>query len=65
MFATITVMGQAIVAEKLKRGGPDLLIRPKVGTFRLLDFFSASAILRAALPAKGELKRNLPALIGA
>ncbi len=65
MFTTITVMGQAIVAEKLKHGGPDLLIRPNVGTFRLLDFFSASAILRAALPAKGELKRGLGPLIGA
>jgi NTE family protein len=65
MFATITVMGQAIVAEKLKSGGPDLLIRPNVGTFRLLDFFSASAILRAALPAKAELKEKLPRLLAA
>jgi NTE family protein len=63
MFTTLTVMGQAIVDEKLKHGGPDLLIRPNVGTFRLLDFFSASAILRAALPAKAELKTKLPALL--
>src|SRR5262249_54727048 len=63
MFATLAVMGQIIVAEKLKAGEPDLVIRPNVGTFRLFDFFSASAILRAAAPAKAELKRRLSALI--
>ena len=65
LFTTLTIMGQAIVAEKLKHGGPDLVIRPNVGIFRLLDFFQASAILRAAEPAKAEVKRMLGALIGA
>ena len=63
LFTTITVMGQTIVAEKLKHGAPDLVIRPRVGTFRLLDFFHASAILRAAEPIKGEVKEQLSALI--
>jgi len=65
LFTTITVMGQTIVAEKLKRGGPDLIIRPHVGAFRLLDFFHASAILRAAEPVKAELKQRLQALLTA
>lgn len=65
LFATIQVMGQSIVAEKLKHGGPDLLIRPNVGTFRLLDFFHASAILRAAEPMKDEVKEKLGALLSA
>jgi NTE family protein len=65
LFATIQVMGQAIVAEKLKAGGPDLLLRPHVGTFRLLDFFHASAILRAAEPIKAEVRKRLPALLTA
>jgi NTE family protein len=65
LFATITVMGQTIVAEKLKHGTPELLLRPRVGTFRLLDFLHASAILRAAEPIKAELKERLGALIGA
>jgi NTE family protein len=63
MFTTLTVMGQTIVAEKVKSGGPDLMIRPNVGTFRLFDFFSASAILRAAEPAKAELKQGLVGLL--
>src|SRR5262245_53825543 len=64
MFTTLTIMGQAIIAEKLRAGGPDLVIRPNVGIFRLLDFFQASAILRAAEPAKAEVKRLLGGLIG-
>ena len=63
LFATLQVMGQAIVAEKLKAGGPDLFIRPNVGAFRLLDFFRASAILRAAEPIKAEVKARLGAML--
>ena len=64
MFSTLTIMGQAIVDEKLKAGAPELVIRPNIGIFRLLDFFQASAILRAAEPTKAEVKRMLGALIG-
>lgn len=64
LFATLQVMGHAIVTEKLKHGAPDLLIRPNVGMFRLLDFFQASAILRAAEPIKAEVTERLGALIG-
>ena len=63
LFATIAVMAQAIIAEKLKAGAPDLLLRPNVGAFTMLDFFRVSAILRAAEPMKEELKRKLGALI--
>jgi NTE family protein len=64
MFTSLSIMGQTIVAEKLKSGGPDLVIRPHVGIFRLLDFFQASAILRAAEPAKAEVKERLTQLLG-
>jgi len=64
MFTTVTIMGQSIVGEKLKAGGgPELVIRPNVGAFRLLDFFSASAILRAAEPVKQEVKEGLARLL--
>jgi NTE family protein len=60
LFTTVTIMGQSIVSEKLKAGGgPELVIRPNVGAFRLLDFFSASAILRTAESAKQEVKEGL------
>jgi len=64
LLITVLVMGGAITAEKLKHGAPDLMIKPKVGIFRALDFFQASAILRAAEPAKAEIKEKLTTLLG-
>jgi NTE family protein len=64
LLTTILVMGSAITAEKLKHLGPDLLVRPKVGSFRALDFLQVSAILRAAHPIKSELKEKLAELLG-
>ena len=63
LFAAITLMAHTIVAEKLKSGAPDLLVRPNIGIFRMLDFFQASAILRAAEPTKAELKEKLSLLL--
>jgi NTE family protein len=59
LFSAIQVMGHAIVTEKLKSGPPDIVVRPNVGTFRLLDFFKVSAILRAADAVKAEVKERL------
>jgi NTE family protein len=64
LLATVLVMGNAITSEKLKHGAPDLMVRPNVGLFRTLDFFQASAILRAAEPAKAEFRAALEALVG-
>jgi len=63
VFAMISVMSQTIVAARLKEGAPDLVLRPNVGIFRMLDFFQASAILRAAEPIKAEMKEKLSALL--
>ena len=63
VLATVLVMANAITAEKIKRGAPDLIVRPNVGAFRALDFLQASAILRAAEPVKAELKEKLAALL--
>jgi NTE family protein len=63
LLGTVLVMGSAIIAEKIKQGAPDLIVRPNVGTFRALDFLQASAILRAAEPVKRDVKKALPALL--
>jgi len=63
LFSTIQIMGHALVVEKLKHGAPEILIRPPVGTFRLLDFFKASAILRAAEAVKPQVKARLAELL--
>lgn len=64
LFATMQVMGYAIISEKLRHGAPDIIVRPNVGAFRLFDFFQASAILRAAEPVRAFLKEHLAELIG-
>jgi NTE family protein len=64
VYTTVLVMGGAIVAAKLSHAEPDLLIRPNVTIFRTLDFYQASAILRAADAVKAEVKEKLSALLG-
>lgn len=63
LLATVVVMGSAITAEKIKHGAPDLMLRPRVGAYRLLDFLRASAILRASDPIKADMKARLAALL--
>jgi NTE family protein len=63
LYATVLVMTHSIMSEKLRHGAPDLLLQPNVGTFRALGFLQASAILRAAEPAKAELRERLTALL--
>lgn len=63
IYASVLTMGHAIVAEKLKRTQPDLLIQPNVGGFRVLDFHRASAIMRAAEPVKTDIRLRLGALL--
>jgi NTE family protein len=43
---------RSIINAKIKSGGPDILIRPAVGQFRVLDFRRMDEILAAARDAK-------------
>jgi len=63
LFAAISVMSHTIVQHKLREGAPDLVLRPNIGIFRMLDFFQASAILRTADAVKLEVKEKLGALL--
>ncbi len=56
MFGAAQIMQGAITAQKIKRRPPDILIRPRVEQFGLLDFFRAGQILRAAESSKEELQ---------
>jgi NTE family protein len=59
MFGAAQIMQGAITAQKLKARPPDLLIRPPVERFRVLEFFRAAQILQACEAAKDDLKRTL------
>ena len=61
MLGAAQIMQGAITAQKTKRRSPDVLIRPRVEHFGLLDFFRAAQILRAAETTKEELKTALGA----
>ncbi|WP_158815501.1 patatin-like phospholipase family protein [Methylocapsa sp. S129] len=63
MFGAAQIMQGAITSEKLKLRAPDILMRPMVEQFRVLDFFRAAQILRAAESAKEDIKRKLAALL--
>jgi NTE family protein len=63
LYTTVLIMGGAIIAAKLSSAAPDLLIRPNVAIFRTLDFYQASAILRAADAVKAEVREKLGALL--
>jgi NTE family protein len=63
VYTTVLIMGSAIIAAKHRHAAPDLVIRPNVGAFRTLDFYQASAILRASDAVKPEVKERLGGLI--
>ena len=57
-------VGKTINTEyRSKRGAPDILIRPNVSGFRMLDFLSASAIMRVADAVKAEVREKLSAAL--
>ena len=64
MYATLNIMGSAIVAAKLAHAAPDIVIRPNVGIFRTLDFYQATAILRSSDAVKAEVTEKLGAAVG-
>jgi NTE family protein len=56
---------RSVMREKLKSSAPDILIRPDIDQFRVLDFFKVGEILTAAESAKDEFKRACEAAIAA
>ena len=52
-------MMQSIIAMKLKEGAPDILLRPDVGRYRVMDFLRARDVLNGTVAIKDQLKRAL------
>jgi len=63
IFRTARIMGQAIVAEKLKHNMPDIYIKPKIKDIHTLEFSKYAEIYRQAEPAKEIFKRKLDNLL--
>jgi NTE family protein len=64
IFTTMHVIGHALASRKLEQARPDVILRPNLSGFKLIDFFRASVILRTADAIKAEVKEKLPGLLG-
>ncbi|WP_051631207.1 patatin-like phospholipase family protein [Afifella pfennigii] len=63
IIGTAQISMQAVQAEKLKRRKPDILFRPKINDFFVLDFLRTEQILAMNEPLKDDLKRRMEHII--
>jgi NTE family protein len=63
LYTSVQLMTSTIISEKLRHERPDVVVTPDVGAFRALDFFQASAIIRAGEETKADLKAKLTGLL--
>jgi len=59
LMASSQILQRSIVREKLKAQQPDIYIDVEVDEFHVLQFLRFNAVLKAALPAKEQLRRQL------
>lgn len=57
MFGATQLMMQSITACKLLHTRPDILLRPPVSRFRMLDFMKIDAVMGETVAIKDQLKR--------
>lgn len=65
LFASSQIMQHGLVEAYLRQNPADILIRPDVARFRVLDFFKAGPIMDAGRPARDQLKRALEGVVSA
>ncbi len=61
LFGASQLMMQSIIASKLRQNPPDILLKPDVAAFRVLDFMRAREVLDASSSIKDQLKTALDA----
>ncbi|MER8750060.1 patatin-like phospholipase family protein [Mesorhizobium sp. M1050] len=59
IFGATQLMMQSIIANKLKQCRPDILVRPAVSKYRVLDFLKIDALMNETVGIKDELKRQV------
>jgi NTE family protein len=65
MFGATQLMMQSITAAKLQQTQPDILVRPTVSRFRVLDFMKINAVLADTAGVKDELRQAIDAAVAA
>ncbi|RFC65351.1 patatin-like phospholipase family protein [Fulvimarina endophytica] len=59
MIGSSQLMMQSVIDLKVRTDPPDILVRPRVSPYKVLDFLRAAEILRATEPVKDNVKRAL------
>jgi NTE family protein len=65
MFGATQLLMQSITAHKMEKCPPDILLRPPVSKYRVLDFLKIDTLLAETAPVKDELKRGVEAALKA
>lgn len=65
LFGASQLMMQSIIAMKMKAHPPEILLRPEVNRFRVMDFLRAQEVLAATAGVKDQLKTALDEAIEA
>ncbi len=65
MFGASQLMMQSIIASKLMQCQPDILLRPSVSGFRVLDFLKIDRLMNDSVSIKDELKRAVDKAVAA
>ena len=65
MFGATQLLMQSIIAHKMERHPPDILLRPAVSKYRVLDFLKIETLLSETTMVKDELKRSVEAAVKA
>jgi NTE family protein len=65
MFGASQLMMQSIIAAKLMQRQPDILLRPAVSGFRVLDFLKIDKVMNDTVSIKDELKRAVEKAVAA
>lgn len=64
LLGSSQIMMASIVALKLERSRPQVMLYPPVAHFRVLDFLKVEHVLEATAPVRDELKRAVDAAVG-
>jgi NTE family protein len=63
LFGASQLMMQTIISLKLDTYQPDIMLRPYVHEYRVLDFLKARDILESSEPIRGELRVQIEAIL--
>jgi NTE family protein len=65
MFGATQLLMQSIIAHKVEQSPPDILLRPPVSKYRVLDFLKIDSLMAETVSVKDELKRAVEATLKA